>query len=191
MLRSSNIFLLQYADPDCRLLGEIFCLMEGGHIKPIHPIKNFGFNQVIPALTCMKRGQHIGKIVISNKDQKDVQIPIRPAIRKFQLLSDATYLIVGGLKGLCGSVAVHMAQHGARHLTVMSRNGLDDEVSDRIIEDCAAYQCQVCEAKGDVGDINFVRRVFQSSQPRRIAGVIQGAMVLRVSPDHVKGALKR
>jgi hypothetical protein len=77
----------------------------------------------------MKRGQHIGKIVISNDEQKDVQVPVKPVMRKLRLRSDVTYLIVGGLKGLCGSIAAHLAQHGARHIAVISRSGLDDEVS--------------------------------------------------------------
>ena len=122
----------------------------------------------------------MGKIVISSGDKEDTQLPIRPAIRKLQLQSDASYLIVGGLKGLCGSVAVHLARHGARHIIVMSRSGTNDEASARIIQNCAAYGCEVADAKGDVGDMNFVRRIFKSARPKRIAGVIQGAMVLRV-----------
>ena len=136
---------------------------------------------MISALSYMRRGQHIGKIVISSGDREDVQLPIRPAIRKLQLHSDASYLIVGGLKGLCGSVAVHMARHGARHIIVMSRSGTNDEASARVIQNCAAYGCEVTEAKGDAGNMEFVRHVFKSARHKRIAGVIQGAMVLRVS----------
>lgn len=177
---STDTFLLRY-----RLLNEIFHLVESGDIKPIHPIKTYSFDQVIAALTHMKRGQHIGKIVISSYGQKDVQTLIKPAVRKLRLRPDTTYLIVGGLKGLCGSVAIHMAQNGARHLIVMSRSGLHDEVSAKIIEDCAAYGCDILEARGDVGDMGFVRRVFQLSYSGRIiAGVVQGAMVLRVSPTY-------
>lgn len=129
----------------------------------------------------MRRGQHIGKIVVSCADKEDVQLPIRPAVSKLQLHSDASYVIVGGLKGLCGSVAVHLARHGARHIIVISRSGTNDEASAKVIRNCAAYECEVSESKGDVGDLAFVRRVFQSASPKRVAGIIQGAMVLRVS----------
>lgn len=133
----------------------------------------------------MKRGQHIGKIIISNDGHKVIPIPMRPPMHRLQLQSHTTYLIVGGIKGLCGSVAVHMAQNGARHLTVMSRSGLDDEASAKIIEDCASYDCEVYEARGDVSDINFVRRVFRVARSgRKIVGIIQGAMVLKVSYAH-------
>ncbi|PQE19486.1 Lovastatin diketide synthase protein [Rutstroemia sp. NJR-2017a WRK4] len=162
-------------------MDEIFKLVEGGHVGPIHPISVYGFDKVVEALSYMRRGQHIGKIVISSGDKEDVQLPIRPAIRTLQLKADASYLIVGGLKGLCGSVAVHLASHGARHIIVMSRSGIEDDASARIIQNCAAYGCTVSEAKGDAGDLEFVRSVFNTATPK-IAGLIQGAMVLRDKP---------
>jgi len=162
-----------------KLMVEIFDLVRGGHVGPIHPVTTYGFDKVIPALSYMRRGQHIGKIVISSGED-DVQLPIRPAVKKLELDSEAAYLIVGGLKGLCGSVAVHMARHGAREIIVMSRSGTNDEASARIIENCAAHGCKVTEAKGDAGDLDFVRGVFRNAQPKKIAGLIQGAMVLRV-----------
>lgn len=43
-----------------------------------------------------------------------------------------------------------------------------------------SYNCEVLEARGDVGSIDFVRDLFRlTSCP--IAGIVQGAMVLRVS----------
>ncbi|TGO19734.1 hypothetical protein BPAE_0334g00010 [Botrytis paeoniae] len=162
-------------------MDEIFKLVEGGHVRPIHPISVYGFDKVVEALSYMRRGQHIGKIVISSGDKEDSQLPIRPALRALQLKADASYLIVGGLKGLCGSVAVHMARHGAQHIIVMSRSGIKDDASARIIQNCAAYGCTVVEAKGDAGEVEFVRSVFNTATPK-IAGLIQGAMVLRDKP---------
>jgi NADPH:quinone reductase-like Zn-dependent oxidoreductase len=164
-----------------KLMVEIFDLVKGGHIGPIRPITKYGFDQVIPALSYIRRGQHIGKIVVSSGEKEDVQLPIRPAVPKLQLDPEAAYLIVGGLRGLCGSLAVHMARHGARHIIAMSRSGIQDEASARIVTNCAAYGCRITEAKGDAGDLDFVSRVFRSTQPQRIAGLIQGAMVLRAS----------
>jgi len=153
--------------------------VESGHVGPIHPVTVFGFEEVIPALMYIRSGQHIGKIVISNRHSSDVQVPTRPALSKLKLRPDAAYLIVGGLKGLCGSLAIHMARQGARHILVMSRSGLQDAASASAVENCASYGCQVTDVKGDVGNKEFVHRVFRESG--KIAGVIQGAMVLRVS----------
>lgn len=169
-----------------QLMREIFELVNAGHVGPIHPITTYGFDQVIPALSYMRRGKHIGKIVIYSGEKEDVQLPIKPAVRKLQLDPNAAYLIVGGLKGLCGSLAVHMARHGARHIITVSRSGIDDDASVRIVENCAAYGCKIVEAKGDAGDLEFVKRVFKSARPQRVAGLIQGAMVLRVRPPQAE-----
>lgn len=162
------------------LLDEIFDLVEAGHVKPIFPIIKYGFENVPAALAYIRRGQHIGKIVITNHGE-DVQVPIRPALRSLQLQSDASYLIVGGLKGLCGSLAIHMARHGAKHIIVCNRSGTTDDASARVVRGCAVYGCGISEARGDVADFEFIQSIFKSAGERRIAGVIQGAMVLRVS----------
>ncbi|KAI1361469.1 hypothetical protein F5Y08DRAFT_17956 [Xylaria arbuscula] len=164
-----------------RLLKEVFDMVSRGHVGPIHPITTFPVDQVASALSHIRRGQHIGKIVISC-DRPEVQLPIRPILRVLELRPDVSYLIVGGLKGLCGSLAVHMARHGARHIISMSRSGIDDEASARAVRNCASYGCEIHEAKGDVSDPDFVLSVFRSSTTPRIAGVIQAAMVLRDRP---------
>ena len=105
---------------------------------------------------------------------------IRPAIRSLQLQPNVSYLIIGGLKGACGTLAIHMAQHGARHIIISSRSGINDEASARVVDSCLFYGCEVTEAKGDVGNFESVQRIFKSARPR-IAGIVQGAMVLRVN----------
>ncbi|KAJ8132252.1 hypothetical protein O1611_g1372 [Lasiodiplodia mahajangana] len=162
------------------LLDEIFGLVEAGHVRAIFPVIKYGFENVPAALAYIRRGQHIGKIVITNHGE-DVQVPIRPALRSLQLRPDASYLIVGGLKGLCGSLAIHMARHGARHIIVCNRSGTSDDASARVVRGCATYGCEVSEARGDVSDSNFIQGIFTSAS-KRIAGVIQGAMVLRDKP---------
>jgi NAD(P)-dependent dehydrogenase (short-subunit alcohol dehydrogenase family) len=91
-----------------------------------------------------------------------------------------SYLIVGGLKGLCGSLAIYLAKHGAKHLVVISRSGHADEKSQGVLKNINALGCQVDLAKGDVSVLEDVQRAFkQSTVP--IGGIIQGAMVLRVN----------
>ncbi|KAI1799346.1 hypothetical protein F4811DRAFT_557890 [Daldinia bambusicola] len=166
-----------------RLFNELFILISAGHIKLSHPITTFGFDKVVDALSCIRNGRHIGKIVISNGEslQDDVQIPIRRTPHSLGLKSNASYLVVGGLRGACGTLAIHMAQHGARNIIVMSRSGIGDEASARIVASCMVYNCKVTEAQGDVGERDFVRGVFESASPG-IAGIVQGAMVLRDKP---------
>ncbi|ETS80425.1 hypothetical protein PFICI_07954 [Pestalotiopsis fici W106-1] len=164
-----------------KLFKEIFELLNAGHLKPIHPITTFKFNEIPAALAQIRAGKHIGKIVISNQQNDDFELPIRSAVRKLRLKPDVSYLIVGGLKGACGTLAVHMAQHGARHLVISNRSGIDDIASAQVVKDCASHGCKVTESRGDVGDYESVQRIFKHTTPR-IAGVIQGAMLLRDKP---------
>jgi NAD(P)-dependent dehydrogenase (short-subunit alcohol dehydrogenase family) len=122
----------------------------------------------------------MGKVVVSGRGRTDVRVPIRPALEQLRLRGDASYLIVGGLRGLCGNLAIHMARHGAKHIIVCSRSGIHDEQSAKTILNCEVYGCAITEAKGDAGDRDFVGKVFSEATPA-IAGVIMGAMVLRVS----------
>lgn len=154
--------------------------MAQGYITPINPISTFGFDEIAKALEHVRSGVHFGKVVIANSESKpNVQVPIRPATRQLRLRADASYLIVGGLKGLCGSLAIHMARSGARRIIACSRSGLGDDASVKVIKSCRAHGCEVIDAKGDVGDRYFVQQLFKEASPA-VVGVIQGAMVLRV-----------
>lgn len=90
-----------------------------------------------------------------------------------------SYLIIGGLKGLCGSLAIFLARCGARYLTIMSRSGYEDERSKTILAHLDVLHVQIELVQGDVAESQDVRRMFCSST-RPIAGIIQGAMVIRV-----------
>ncbi|KAL8923195.1 MAG: hypothetical protein Q9208_004758 [Pyrenodesmia sp. 3 TL-2023] len=164
-----------------RLLDQIFELVNAGHLKPIHPITTFGFDEVSSALAYIRSGRHIGKVVISNGNKGDTRVAIRPAVRSLLLRSDASFLIVGGLRGLCGTLATYMAQRGAQRIIALSRSGIDDDASKKVAAGCLAYGCHVVEARGDVADVDFLRRVFKEASPP-IAGIVQGAMILRDKP---------
>ncbi|KAL8895775.1 MAG: hypothetical protein Q9192_003453 [Flavoplaca navasiana] len=164
-----------------RLLDQLMGLVEKGHVKPIDPIKTFSFEDIPSAFRFMRGANHIGKIVISNASLGVIKVPVRPAPRKLPLRGDVSYLIIGGLKGLCGSLAVYMARHGAKHIVVMSRSGYEDKASQRVLNDLLNEGCQVDLAKGDVSELEDVRRAFQEASAP-VGGIIQGAMVLRDRP---------
>ena len=141
-------------------------------------MKSFGFTDIPNALHCIRGGRHIGKLVISRAHEADVQVPVRPLPQPVCLRSDVCYFIVGGLRGLCSSIAVWLAKHGARRLAVMSRSGHDDEQSKRVVYNVRSLGCEVDLIQGDVTSKDDVRRVLKD---RTVGGIIQGSMVLRVS----------
>lgn len=136
-------------------------LLVAGRIGPILPMKTFSFSQIPDATRYMRPGEHMGKIVILDGDAHDVKVPIRRAAPPFTLYGEHAYLIVGGLKGLCGSLAVYMARHGARNLIVMSRSGLDDDTRCvQVVRDLKNLGVVVKIEKGDVSYLQDVVRVF-------------------------------
>ena len=155
-------------------------LIEKGHVKPIHPITTFPFEDISSAFRFMRGASHMGKIVITNGSQHHIEVPVRPVPRQLELRGDVSYLIIGGLRGLCGSLAIYMARLGAKHLVVMSRSGADDKISQGVLKNIYNEGCEVDLFKGDVSSFSDVRKAFkEASAP--VGGIIQGAMVLRVS----------
>jgi NAD(P)-dependent dehydrogenase (short-subunit alcohol dehydrogenase family) len=108
---------------------------------------------------------------------------VRPAARKVVLRSDFSYLIVGGLRGLCGSLAIYLARLGVKHLVILCRSGYADEKSQVVLENISAEGCQVDQFEGDVSVLEDVKRVFKGASVP-IKGLIQGAMVLRVGINY-------
>lgn len=104
---------------------------------------------------------------------------VRPAPRVLEIREDACYLIVGGLKGLCGSLAIELAKQGAKHLAVISRSGYDNESSEFILHHVYSLGCHVNLLIGDISVYEDVRRALsQTTVP--VKGIIHGAMVLLV-----------
>lgn len=104
---------------------------------------------------------------------------MRLATKEIVLRADGSYLIVGGLKGLCGSLAIYLARLGAKHLVILCRSGYADEKSQAILANVYAEGCKVDLFTGDVSNFTDVQRVFKEAT-LPIRGLIQGAMVLRV-----------
>ncbi len=173
-----------------RILQTIRQLLLSSSIRPIAPMKVFSFGKIPDAMRYMRPGEHMGKIVISDGPAVDVKVPIRRTPVSLSLDPEASYLIVGGLKGLCGSLAEYMALCGARNLISLSRSGAGDERSQRVMHNLNSMGATVKIAMGDVSKLEDALRVFQEAEPP-ISGVIQGAMVLRVSiHDRIMKAYK-
>lgn len=161
------------------LMSQLFEMINGRHIKPIEPRTVFPYTKIGDAIRFMRAGTHMGKIIISREAEKnDPVVPIRPAKRVMQFRDDRSYLIVGGLKGLCGSLAVYLARNGARNIAVMARSGYDDEKSQAVLRDLHALGAMPILLTGDVSNMNDVTKAFEQTSPP-IGGIIQGAMVLR------------
>ncbi|RDA93594.1 hypothetical protein CP533_6132 [Ophiocordyceps camponoti-saundersi (nom. inval.)] len=164
-------------------MKKMMSMVTSGTLKPIDPVTLFPYSDVLSAFRLMRSPNHMGKVVISNKglDSQDPIVEVRSAPRKLRLRNDVSYLLIGGLKGLCGSLAVDMARHGARYLVAMGRSGFDDARSQAVLKDLVAEGCHADLIRGDVSSLEDVRRAFREAT-KPIGGVIHGAMVLRPAP---------
>ncbi|KAI1811659.1 reducing type I polyketide synthase [Poronia punctata] len=185
-------------DLKSRLLKRVFELLNDGHVNPIPRINKFSFTDIPSALRMIRGGGHIGKAVIcddGSDNNDDVTVLVRPFSRSMSICADKAYLIVGGLKGICGKLAVYFARNGAKDLSIMTRSRFDDELSQKAASDIRAYGCRVHLVQGDVTSIDDVRAAFHASHPVPVGGIIHGAMVLRdrtfasMTLDEFQGAL--
>ncbi|KAF2463963.1 KR-domain-containing protein [Lindgomyces ingoldianus] len=134
--------------------------------------------------TCRLRSDiwAVGSLLVKSSSRecmiRKAQLQILAAAPRLSLRSDASYLILRGLKGLCGGLAVYGTHEGAKTPVILSRSGYNDEKSRFIISKITSLGCRLDLVKGDVTNKADVERAFmEASAP--IFGVVQGAMVLR------------
>ncbi|KAJ2981691.1 hypothetical protein NUW58_g6624 [Xylaria curta] len=165
-----------------RLMSKLFELINGGFIKPITPIHRFPWTDIPAAFRFLRPGTHIGKVVLSQDGPgSKVEVPIRRAPENLGLRADGCYLIVGGLRGLCGGLAIYLAQQGAKHLAIMSRSGHTDQKSKYVVKQINALGAHIDLLTADVTNAEQVKQAMQQTSAP-IVGIIQGAMLLRDRP---------
>ncbi|KAK7996565.1 hypothetical protein PG989_004605 [Apiospora arundinis] len=119
--------------------------------------------------------------LITERPQKVRRAP-PPAIKPLAKLDpSASYLLVGGLGGLGRSVAIWMAQRGARNLTLLSRSLGDASTDSRerdFVRMLGGMGCTVQLIRGSVTSAEDVAHAIDQS-PNQVKGMIHMAMVLR------------
>lgn len=152
-----------------------------GKFQPIRVDRVFSAPAVLEAFRYMQQGKHIGKIVVEIRDAAgQVLVQNADAEKKVRtkLDGEASYLLVGGLGGLGRAVSVWMVEHGAKHLTFLSRSagtGRHDADFKREIE---SMGCTVQLVRGDVTNAEDIARVVDGALAP-LKGIVQMSMVLR------------
>lgn len=163
-----------------RLMGQLFNLLDQGHLRPVFPLQTFPWDQVQNAFSRLGSSQVMGKLVMTAGSEPTHIVKVRPAPRAPIYRGDVCYLIVGGLKGLGGSLAVDLAKRGVKRLATLSRSGYDDYRSQINIRQIHEFGGQIDLLQGDVSNLEDVRRAFaETTVP--VGGIIQAAMLAVVS----------
>lgn len=163
-----------------RLLAQYVDMYEQRRLHAPDPVSYFDAADVEKAFRHLQNGAHIGKVVVTMPDDAS-QIKSLPSARPLTLDPDATYLLVGGSKGLGSSIATWLAEQGAKNLTFLSRSAGISSESIALFEELRAMGCSVNALAGSVERKEDVEAAISSSE-KPIKGVFQLAMVLNVSP---------
>lgn len=166
-------------------LANIMELFSSGAITPIRPVTEVPCSEIASGLRRLQTGNNIGKIVITmNADDEvlaDLPHPLgRPG--KHVLRSDATYLITGGTGGIGRATASWMFDNGARNVVLLGRSGSSNPEVAALLKQYQDTEYHLRAVACDVGNREDLARALQSVHDLpRIAGVIHGALYLRVS----------
>ncbi|KAI0382393.1 hypothetical protein F5Y04DRAFT_45601 [Hypomontagnella monticulosa] len=175
---SIDPFVLLDSDPELgeELIQAVDKYYRQGLIQPIRPVTATDVSQLSQVLMDFSKGNLIGKLVATFNPESVVRmVPPSPTAR---FDSEAAYVITGGLGGLGLSLVRWMADHGARHLAVLSRRSVDTvPEAKKLVETLASRGVQVEPVVCDVSNKDQVTSVIQKiASARPIKGVVHAAV---------------
>ena len=154
-------------------------MYQVGQVTPIRPLLTYGPEDVTEAFRCLQNGDHIGKVILKVPQNVSTISGVRSA-PNLALDPKASYILAGGLGGLGRSIATWMVEHGARSLIFLSRSAGRSDADQAYFTELESMGCKVAAVAGMTQSMADVKKAI-SSAPNLIKGVIQLAMVLRVS----------
>ncbi|WP_343978026.1 MDR/SDR family oxidoreductase, partial [Streptosporangium amethystogenes] len=124
-----------------QILAELMELFAAGELRPL-PVTAWDVRRGREAFRFMSQARHTGKIVLTMPRVWD---------------PEGTVLITGGTGGLGAEVARHLvAEHGLRHLLLVSRRGLDAPGALELRAELIAHGVEVTVAACDMADRDAV-----------------------------------
>ncbi|KAI1150002.1 polyketide synthase [Nemania diffusa] len=159
-----------------KLLGEVLALFRSEKIRMIEATKVFNATEAADAMRHFASRNRIGKVVV-NLDNPNSQVLTLPESFSTTFDEGKTYVMVGCLGGLGGSLSKWMVFRGARKFVFLGRSGLRKPAAKELIRDlellgatCKVIQGDVCNKK----DVDSAIAAVEGN----IGGVVQAAMSL-------------
>ncbi len=158
------------------LLQQLVREANEGRLTPL-PHRVYPIADAVAAFRFMQQSKHIGKIVLSMREQPAA---LAPGEEPIAFRDDATYLITGGLGGFGLATARWMVEHGARHLVLLGRRGIHSPEGRQAVADLEALGAHIVVRQADVAkedDLAAVLAEIDRAGPP-LRGVLHAAMVL-------------
>jgi NADPH:quinone reductase-like Zn-dependent oxidoreductase len=181
------------------LMQSVWDLLEEGKIHPPQPLQLFPVEKIEDAFRLLNSGNSSGKIVIEIErthivpvrcmhginfigNLADLLQTVTPYLSTFQLETEATYVVTGGLGGIGLKIAQWLCSKGARNLVLVSRSGLSCNTdAQAIVSTLKASGVRVECPAIDIANRELMEEYF-TNRPSKlppIRGYIQSAMALR------------
>jgi myxalamid-type polyketide synthase MxaB len=158
------------------LFAELIQLFMEGKLTPL-PHTDFPLSDLTQAFRYMAQRKNTGKVVVQTPVHSE---PEEGSLEESGILSgQKTYLVTGGMGSLGLRVAKYLADHGAKHLALLSRRGRTADVEPLLTEiESAGAQVHVLSA--DVAQFNELATVLKKMQKEcpPLGGVIHAAGLL-------------
>ncbi|MEU3170364.1 SDR family NAD(P)-dependent oxidoreductase [Streptosporangium sp. NPDC006930] len=159
------------------ILAELVRLFERGVLTP-PPIRTWDVRRAPEAFRFMAQARHVGKLVLT------VPAPLD---------GNGTVLVTGGTGGLGALVARHLVTgHGARHLVLAGRRGIDAPGAERLRDELTGLGAEVTVASCDVSDREALAALLgdlPGGHPLtavvHTAGVVADGVIGSLSPGQV------
>lgn len=165
-----------------RAMVEITQLIGEHKFSPVHPLTTYPVGEISEAFRYLQTEGHVGKAVLSIGS--DAMVPTLERSLTPSFSPDASYLLVGGVGGIGSSITRWMADQGARNIIILSRSAGRSEQAAALADDLGQLGCRVkavsCDVSSGSGIAHALRQCQEDGLPP-VRGVIQGAMVLKVS----------
>ncbi|KAF5983421.1 beta-ketoacyl synthase domain-containing protein [Fusarium bulbicola] len=155
-------------------------LIHDGTVKPIAPLQLFSIAEVKKAFRHMQAGKHMGKLIVSVKD--DDVVPALPRAPHVNIHADATY-VIAGVGGICKDIGLWLAEKGAKHMVLLSRSAASSEVNKAFASELqTAYDVKTYSYDCDVSNKDSLSQVLLDLKTKNVPevkGCVTGAMVLK------------
>ncbi|PYH44655.1 type I polyketide synthase [Aspergillus saccharolyticus JOP 1030-1] len=155
-------------------------MFEERVIKQAVPLVVGPISSLEGVLRRMQKGEHMGKLVVSHGKNDMVKVlPRAPVAAKFS--DEATYIVVGGQRGLGRVFCVWLARHGARHIVALSPSEPDKPLTRGLEKDLHRSGAQLhalrCRVK-DKTQLQAALRYCRESLPP-IREVLHAGLTVR------------
>ena len=157
-------------------------MIHGDSLPCISGVGKFSVAHLTEAMDLVQENLATNNAIIEFANGAIVPTMPAPPI-SLSLDSSASYVLSGGLGALGLSIALYMVEHGARHLIFLSRSGASTIAQQEALAALQAKDCRVDALKVDVNDSSSMEQFVKTCNDNgwKVRGVIQAAMVMRVS----------